>query len=132
METFCNILHQYPYAKGVAVRENAIGELLHIRLRSQNDAVRLQAQEALDLVGYHDPVKGRGIRILSLDGGGMRGVAALEILRIMENKTGKKIHELFDYMCGVSTGAIIVAFLAFHKASVQQVEGNLFQTDIFY
>jgi hypothetical protein len=42
-------------------------------LRSCKDAsLREQAMEGLALVGYVDPVKARGIRILTLDGGGTR------------------------------------------------------------
>jgi len=42
-------------------------------LRQARD-VKLQAavRQALALVGYNDPVKGRGIRVLSIDGGGTR------------------------------------------------------------
>lgn len=41
---------------------------------SQSDvpSVKSRAYEALSLVGYVSPPKGRGIRILSIDGGGTR------------------------------------------------------------
>ena len=93
-----------------------------IRRKTENPSVKLQATEALNLLGYHDPVQGRGIRILSMDGGGMRGVVACEIMKEFEKLTGKRIYELFDFICGVSTGAIILAFSAFHKKSVSEVE----------
>ncbi|MEM7026379.1 MAG: patatin-like phospholipase family protein, partial [Pseudomonadota bacterium] len=47
------------------------------------------------------------IRILSLDGGGIRGLISLEILRHLEEATGKPIAELFDVVAGTSTGGII-------------------------
>lgn len=46
-----------------------------LRLRnSHNAAVAETACEALALVGYIDAVNGRGIRVLSLDGGGTKYV----------------------------------------------------------
>lgn len=34
--------------------------------------------------------------ILSIDGGGIRGIIYLKLLEYMESQTGKQIHELFD------------------------------------
>lgn len=51
------------------------------------------------------------LRILSLDGGGLRGLIPLLILKRIEEMTGKKIHELFDLIAGTSTGGIIAAGL---------------------
>jgi len=47
------------------------------------------------------------VRVLSLDGGGTRGIIGAHILTEIENRTGKKISELFDLVCGTSTGGII-------------------------
>ena len=47
--------------------------------------------------------------ILSIDGGGMRGVIALAILCWLEEQTGKPAYELFKVVGGTSTGAIICA-----------------------
>jgi hypothetical protein len=45
--------------------------------------------------------------LLSIDGGGMRGVIALGVLCWLEDQTGKPANELFDMAAGTSTGAII-------------------------
>ena len=55
-------------------------------------------------------------RMLALDGGGIRGLLTLGILELIEKfiagRTGKALHEYFDYIAGTSTGAIIAAGLA--------------------
>ena len=40
-----------------------------------------------------------------------RGLVSLNALRRIENLVGEPIHTMFDYMCGVSTGAVITAML---------------------
>src|ERR1019366_4055900 len=46
-------------------------------------------------------------RILSLKGGGLRGVGTIEILKQIEQLSGKHIYELFDLIAGTSTGGLI-------------------------
>jgi patatin-like phospholipase/acyl hydrolase len=50
-------------------------------------------------------------KMLALDGGGIRGVLTLGILRQIEKEVGP-LHEFFDYIAGTSTGAIIAAGLS--------------------
>lgn len=51
-------------------------------------------------------------KILSIDGGGVRGMIPARILAEIEERTGKKISELFDLIVGTSTGGIIACGLA--------------------
>ena len=51
-------------------------------------------------------------RILSLDGGGVRGVMTLEILCQMERALGKPLWEYFDVIAGTSVGAVIACGIA--------------------
>lgn len=50
--------------------------------------------------------------ILSLDGGGIRGIILLQQLVELEKQLGDKICNRFDLLSGTSTGGIIVALLA--------------------
>lgn len=52
-----------------------------------------------------------GSRILFLDGGGMKGLIQIEILSQLEEQTGRRITELFDWIVGTSTGGIIALAL---------------------
>lgn len=49
----------------------------------------------------------RLIKILSIDGGGIRGIIPAIILDVMERATGKPICRLFDLISGTSTGGIL-------------------------
>jgi predicted acylesterase/phospholipase RssA len=51
------------------------------------------------------------IRILSLDGGGMRGVMSARILVELERLSGRPIAGLFDVIAGTSTGGMIALAL---------------------
>lgn len=51
------------------------------------------------------------IRILSLDGGGIRGILPGQVLVALEEMTGKPICELFDLVAGTSTGGILACAL---------------------
>ena len=50
----------------------------------------------------------RPIRVLSIDGGGIRGIIPARILNELEQRTGKPASALFDIMAGTSTGGILV------------------------
>ncbi|KAM6937221.1 calcium-independent phospholipase A2-gamma-like [Xenentodon cancila] len=99
-------LLEFPETRCVAVKERVIPCLLRL-MQADDPGLRAAVREALALVGHHQPVKGRGIRILSIDGGGLRGLLALQTVHRLEALTGKPIYKLFDYICGVSTGAVL-------------------------
>lgn len=99
----------------------AIKIILRARSRSKQDSVQQSLRELLALLGYADPVPNMGIRVLSIDGGGIRGLLVLEMLKKLEEITGKRINEMFDIICGVSTGAILAFSI-----------GKQFIVDIFF
>lgn len=55
-----------------------------------------------------DKPKDDGItRVLSLDGGGVRGIMPAMWLARLEQVTGRKVSDLFDLVAGTSTGGIL-------------------------
>eukprot|EP00177_Eucheuma_denticulatum_P005816 GFKZ01010617.1.p1 GENE.GFKZ01010617.1~~GFKZ01010617.1.p1 ORF type:complete len:799 (+),score=111.98 GFKZ01010617.1:46-2442(+) len=64
----------------------------------------------------------RGLRILSIDGGGTRAIMAFEALKELKRSTGCEIHELFDIIGGTSTGAIVAASIGIVHKTVEEVE----------
>ncbi|WP_204104071.1 MULTISPECIES: patatin-like phospholipase family protein [Spirulina sp. CCY15215] len=65
-------------------------------------------------------------KILSLDGGGMRGALSARILQAVEIELWEqkklKLHEYFDAIAGVSTGSILAAGLAKGKTCQELLE----------
>lgn len=57
----------------------------------------------------------KGNRILSLSGGGVKGIAELVVLSEIEERTGKSISELFAIITGTSVGGLIGALLTIPK-----------------
>jgi patatin-like phospholipase/acyl hydrolase len=55
--------------------------------------------------------------ILSIDGGGVRGLFDLEIINFIEHHFDKKIHDIFDLVIGVSAGAVTACVIANNEYS---------------
>ncbi len=51
-------------------------------------------------------------RILSLDGGGIRGVLAAQMLLNLQKRLGKPLNQCFDLITGTSTGSMLAAAIA--------------------
>ncbi len=47
------------------------------------------------------------IKVLSIDGGGIRGIIPAMILAELEKRLGKELYKVFDLIAGTSTGGII-------------------------
>ncbi len=74
-----------------------------------------------------------GARVLSLDGGGMRGLIQLEILFEIEKLTGKRIVDLFDWIIGNSIGGIMALALVYADMDLNRLRKLYFRIkdDVF-
>ena len=61
-------------------------------------------------------------RILSLDGGGIKGAFSASVLAALEETTGRRCVEHFDLITGTSTGGIIALGLGLGKSAQEIVE----------
>jgi hypothetical protein len=66
----------------------------------------------------------KGLRILSLDGGGTRGVLSIAFLKEIFRRAEceRSPYDLFDFICGTSTGGIIATLLGAERASLAEAE----------
>ena len=60
--------------------------------------------------------------VLSLDGGGVRGLATVIFLKELEKASGKKIVDLFDFFIGTSAGGLNAMHLAINEIEVSELE----------
>lgn len=59
--------------------------------------------------------EGKVFKILSIDGGGIKGLYSSTILEVFEQRYNCKIYECFDMLCGTSTGGLIALALSTGK-----------------
>ena len=58
---------------------------------------------------------GKSFNVLSLDGGGVKGIYSIGFLKELELIINKKLYEVFDLIYGTSTGAIIAILISLGK-----------------
>ena len=77
----------------------------------------VECREAMSLIDEmikHEEYRTKyGSRILCLDGGGIRGLIQMAVLREIERRTKRRIVDLFDWIVGTSTGGIIALALCY-------------------
>jgi len=73
-----------------------------------------------------EKLNAKPLRILTIDGGGIRGLVPIEVLRVIEQSTEKPIHELFDVFAGTSTGGILAVALGLFHMTLDECEEMYF------
>jgi uncharacterized protein len=81
-------------------------------IADQMDAARAKAFEKLKIA----PNKRL---ILALDGGGMRGILTIQLLKALEETAGLACYDLFDMVAGTSTGAIIAGLIVTGHSAIE-------------
>lgn len=99
---------------------------LHVKLEAQfvetlgSPGLDISPDHAIDIVKKLQELvvhrNTKGLRVLCLDGGGVRGLVQLEILRQIEERVPEKsICDMFDYVVGTSTGGIIALAMVYGR-----------------
>ncbi|CAI0468244.1 unnamed protein product [Linum tenue] len=115
----------------ILVTSESLRDLLLRLTVTSEPRVNKAAARALAILGENEnlrraikarPVAKQGLRILSMDGGGMKGLATVQILKAIEKGSGKRIHELFDLICGTSTGGMLAVALGIKQMTLDECE----------
>lgn len=69
------------------------------------------------------------ILILSLDGGGSRGVIPATVLHYLQREESVDIRAEFDFFAGVSTGALVAAYLARNSGSLEALANESYSAE---
>jgi len=75
--------------------------------------------EFLDKSAMNVDIKKGGAKILSLDGGGIRGLVLVKMLDCLYKFTNQPITSMFDWLIGTSTGGILCLALAVGKTPME-------------
>jgi calcium-independent phospholipase A2-gamma len=102
---------------------------LLVLFRSQSRSI------ATNHVKFNEVIKNQGFKVLAVDGGGMRGVVPLEMLKCLaEQSGGREPHEMFNVFGGTSTGGLIALALGALKYKISDIEAMYLQMgeELFY
>ena len=72
LDSLVNYMKIHPIARRQVFKEKGVSHILKLRECATSEMLLGKIRVALALLGYVDPVQGRGVRILALDGGGTR------------------------------------------------------------
>lgn len=94
---------------------------------------RILVRECMARLGEREILNSLGVRVLSLDGVGMRGVVTLLILDELEKMTGAKTYQIV----GTSTGAVKANMMGISSIGAREglevymeIEGKIFKRSV--
>lgn len=103
----------------VAVVTGLSADEFRTLLSSSEASFRSRAEK---LVAVATNAYRRPVRILAIDGGGIRAVLALQILKRMEVLMGASLRSTFDIIAGTSTGGVLAVATGILGKPLQEVE----------
>src|SRR4051812_1971506 len=74
--------------------------------------VRPQCRKPVDRKSGDSLVFAPAMKVLSIDGGGIRGLIPALVLAEIERRTGRRTAEMFDLIAGTSTGGVLACALS--------------------
>ena len=75
--------------------------------------------DLLDTSAGHADIRPGSVAVLSMDGGGIRGLVLAKLLHCLTQEAGQKVTELFSWITGTSTGGIMALALATGKSPME-------------
>lgn len=73
-----------------------------------------------------------GQQLLSLDGGGIRGVILCILLDAIAKAAGQNVEDCFDWIAGTSTGGILALALCRGNVTINLLCSNSFKVQIHF
>jgi hypothetical protein len=83
-----DLLLDIPENTRLDVKNKVLHLLLNVERSTTDVETKAVLREVFAVLGYAGPLPGRGIRILAMDGGGMRGLATIAMLQQLQKLTG--------------------------------------------
>lgn len=93
----CNLSYSETMRKTL-LEKHSLQVFITMRKEAVDDQIKALLNKLLNILGAQDflhfpPERKRGIRVLSLDGGGTRALVTLEILKKIEEVSGRRVRE---------------------------------------
>jgi len=73
------------------------------------------------LAGFPPATLAKGVNILSIDGGGVRGIVPAVVLELFEQDTGLQVSQAFDLIAGTSVGGLLTLGLTCPRVATGQI-----------
>lgn len=107
---------------GIPPENSPLGRIVSIYDNCYRDVLELALQKKRvehDKIDMGDQSSRNSVRLLCLDGGGVKGLILVQMLSFIEQMTNRHICHLFNWFAGTSTGALLSIALALGNSASQ-------------